>query len=203
MRLFECLEKINSECKGFQIFPKRACRVDGEKGIKKHLKLNLSSCDYFHIKKQNKLNIVTMIEFTDLKKQKENLERSKKLCILEVEKMLETMDELSAKNCKEKIKNQLNSLRTGEIKRKILDELRRKAIESIVIFYQLRTGFNIKESNIKNSKFCFYVVICSPLDDDFFIENLKVHLKDIIKDVIEDIKIIPIKDFNLKNFGIN
>jgi len=158
VKLFKFIKKIDPECEDFQQISKRACKIDGDSGIKKYLGLDLSSCDYFYMKKQDQLNIIKIIEFTDLKRQKEDLEKSKKLNILDIGKILETVDELKIENCKDEIKGLLKPLRDSEIKRMILDELRKKAVESIIIFYKLEDKFNIKECNLKNLKFHFNVV---------------------------------------------
>jgi hypothetical protein len=191
-RLFNFLEKMNPECQNVNTLVKSGCRIDNENGIKFFLGLNnLASCDYFIMKKNSSKNIISLIEFTDLKRQKTNLENSKKLYFKEVEKLLDNND-------LELIKSKIRQLKEDEIKRIILQEIRKKAVESIIIFFSLGKKFKIKSKNIIYSEFNLNIIMCKPFEDPIFIDYLKLELNNMLRGIINKVEIISLENNLIK-----
>ncbi len=154
--LFNFLEKINTECDEISILNKKAIKLDGEKGVKTHLGLNISSCDYISLQTQNKNISVYLIEITDLKKQIDNLKIKKKFSFIDLENEIVALKNIYAPDCEKllsKLDKKLKTLKSKEIKNVIKNELRKKIIESLVLFMYFYKHFYIKEGKLTQFKF--------------------------------------------------
>lgn len=185
---------MNSECNtdNNKILKLKGLRIDRkdnsnnltknkEYGIKDHMKLDIKSCDYMRFKNTK----VLLIEFTDIEKQKDEFLNRRKIKII---------------TTREKAEKRINDLKEEEIKNLIQEELRRKFVESIIVFYYICKNFNININKVKNFNFISVLVLCQEINDPLFLENLRLNLKNGLNGIISDIKIITVNKINKEFF---
>jgi len=206
--LFKYLEPIDTECKDNVNVPKffktecgllkKALNLDK---IKNDLGLNLSSCDYIKIRKKNNIWCIDFIEFKDIGKKKRHLEESLKFIFANenfIKKLIKscfnTLNEKNEDEIKKYIES-LKKLKSKEAKKHIKNDLKKKVLESIIIFFYLYKKFKINEKIKIPSKmeFNYNIFLCG--QDARILDNLKYELKSDLKNIVNNLNIIPISKY--------
>lgn len=173
MNIFKYREFIDTECSNQQDtqLGVQALKLDGQNSLKMAIGCgDLKSCDYLKYKR----NEILFIEISDLNMQFSDLIQ-KTSCI--------------DQECKDKLGKSIQ--KRIEPKSIINHEMKDKCIQTNLILYKLSECIKVSLDRIK----ILIIAICSDnLSDTMAFDFIKINLKQTLKSLVSDVKIILVKD---------
>lgn len=197
MSLLAFKEKIDPEFPGLQgqRLIKKALKTDAEKNsLKQFLGVqSLKSCDYISFKGSKKL---WLIEFTDLKKQEDNIYS----LISKLKNKVCTLDPNNERKCVKKETVAID--KSFKVKNLISNELRQKCIETTLLVHKILDRKKISYAERFESKIFLVVVNQIAPMDSIAMESLRLKLQSGLSGIVDRVRIVPQDKFEVL-FGNN